>query len=220
MNRTRRGKRCWVSTWWTIGLVKTCGKPAWSTTPSSGWSGPSHHRRTSLLTTSRWAQNSDTGENKRKHTHTYTHCTFLENMVKISKSLKNPAVTARLWHIDMYTPSVRLSAVVPLQGNITRRSLFGSRCSFFSSGWEAETLKGWWEPLMLHSPWKPQFNYSGFWVGPCSHSFKFVVCLCPCSCEFLDISLNLKLEKRHWEMRETIQTFYPVLYYASRFMTT
>lgn len=66
-HRQRLGRRCWASTWWTTGPVRTCGRPAWSTTPSSGWSGPSHRRRTSLLITSHWAQSSDTGKDKRTH---------------------------------------------------------------------------------------------------------------------------------------------------------
>lgn len=70
-NRGRPGTRCWVSTWWTTGSVRTCGRPAWSTIRSSGWRLPSLRRRTSLLTTSPWAQNSDTGEDNRAHADTH-----------------------------------------------------------------------------------------------------------------------------------------------------
>lgn len=93
-HRLRLGRRCWVSTWWTTGPVKTCGRPVWSTTPSSGWSGPSHHRRTSSLTTSPWAQSSDTGKIKRTHTYT-PRGTWRES--------RNSEKSARLWQIDMYT---------------------------------------------------------------------------------------------------------------------
>lgn len=82
VSRMRPGSLCWASTWSTTGPVRTCGRPAWSTTPSSGWSGPSHRRRTSSLTTSPWAPSSDTGQ-KRHNTHTHTLCRNFRNIASI-----------------------------------------------------------------------------------------------------------------------------------------
>lgn len=68
----------------------------WSTTPSSGWIGPSHHRRTSSLTTSPWARSSDTGDDTHAHTHTHAYRVFPKESHPDSQNLTD-------WYLDIYS---------------------------------------------------------------------------------------------------------------------